>query len=80
MKELVDFDMDGTLAASKSSIDAEIGRLLESLLAVVKVAVISGGAWQQFVAHETISAPVPIAPSATGHGAVGSHQISIAVS
>jgi HAD superfamily hydrolase (TIGR01484 family) len=48
MKELVVFDLDGTLAASKSSIDTEMGQLLESLLAVVKVAVISGGAWQQF--------------------------------
>jgi phosphomannomutase len=48
MKELVVFDLDGTLAASKSSIDAEMALLLGSLLGLVKVAVISGGAWQQF--------------------------------
>ncbi len=40
--------MDGTLAESKSSIDAEMAKLLNSLLGIVKVAVISGGAWSQF--------------------------------
>ena len=48
VKELVVFDLDGTLAASKSSIDAEMAKLLSSLLSVIKVAVISGGAWRQF--------------------------------
>lgn len=48
MKELFIFDLDGTLAASKASIDAEMGSLLSSLLGVAKVAVISGGAWHQF--------------------------------
>src|SRR5579862_1308505 len=48
MKALVVFDLDGTLAESKSSIDAEMARLLNTLLGIVKVAVISGGAWQQF--------------------------------
>jgi HAD superfamily hydrolase (TIGR01484 family) len=48
MKALVVFDLDGTLAESKSSIDAEMAKLLNSLLGIVKVAVISGGAWQQF--------------------------------
>jgi phosphomannomutase len=48
MKALVVFDLDGTLAESKSSIDAEMATLLNSLLGIVKVAVISGGAWQQF--------------------------------
>lgn len=48
MKALVVFDLDGTLAESKSSIDAEMATLLDSLLGIVKVAVISGGAWQQF--------------------------------
>jgi hydroxymethylpyrimidine pyrophosphatase-like HAD family hydrolase len=42
------FDLDGTLAASKSSLDAEMSSLLHDLLGVVKVAVISGGAWLQF--------------------------------
>src|ERR1700734_1609251 len=48
MKELFVFDLDGTLAASKAPIDAEMGSLLSSLIGLAKVAVISGGAWQQF--------------------------------
>ena len=48
MKKLIVFDLDGTLAPSKSSLDAEMASLLHDLLDVVKVAVISGGAWLQF--------------------------------
>jgi hypothetical protein len=48
MKKLIVFDLDGTLAASKSPLDAEMLSLLHELLGVVKVAVISGGAWLQF--------------------------------
>ena len=48
MKSLVVFDLDGTLAPSKSSLDAEMAALLGRLLGIVKVAVISGGAWTQF--------------------------------
>jgi phosphomannomutase len=48
MKKLVVFDLDGTLAESKSDIDTEMAQLLERLLGFVKVAVISGGAWDQF--------------------------------
>jgi len=48
MKKLIVFDLDGTLAPSKSSLDAEMSSLLHDLLEIVKVAVISGGAWQQF--------------------------------
>ncbi len=48
MKKLIVFDLDGTLAASKSSLDAEMLSLLHELLGVLKVAVISGGAWLQF--------------------------------
>lgn len=48
MKYLVVFDLDGTLAESKSSIDGEMVSLLNSLLAVLKVAIISGGDWPQF--------------------------------
>lgn len=43
MKRLIVFDLDGTLAKSKSSLDAEMAALLDSLLGIVKVAVISGG-------------------------------------
>jgi HAD superfamily hydrolase (TIGR01484 family) len=45
---LVAFDLDGTLAESKSAIDAEMAADLRALLGVAKVAVISGGAWPQF--------------------------------
>jgi phosphomannomutase len=48
MKKLVVFDLDGTLAPSKSSLDSEMASLLQNLLGVVKVAVISGGDWPQF--------------------------------
>jgi HAD superfamily hydrolase (TIGR01484 family) len=48
MKRLIVFDLDGTLALSKSPLDAEMAALLGRLLAVVKVAVISGGDWAQY--------------------------------
>ena len=48
MKRLIVFDLDGTLAESKSSLDAEMAGLLDSLLQIVKVSVISGGNWSQF--------------------------------
>jgi phosphomannomutase len=48
MKKLIVFDLDGTLAESKSSLDGEMAALLKDLLGIVKVAVISGGDWPQF--------------------------------
>lgn len=48
MKKLIVFDLDGTLAESKSSLDAEMAKLFSALLGIVKVAVISGGDWPQF--------------------------------
>lgn len=48
MKRLIVFDLDGTLAESKSSLEPEMSSLLHDLLGIVKVAVISGGAWKQF--------------------------------
>ncbi len=48
MKKLIVFDLDGTLAESKASIDTEMATLLDSLLKITKVSVISGGAWSQF--------------------------------
>jgi hypothetical protein len=48
MKKLIVFDLDGTLAQSKSTLDAEMASLLHDLLGVVQVAIISGGAWLQF--------------------------------
>ena len=48
MKKLIVFDLDGTLAPSKSPLAPETAALLHDLLKIVKVAVISGGAWAQF--------------------------------
>jgi phosphomannomutase len=47
-KELIIFDLDGTLAPSKSFIDPEMGELLVKLLARKKIAIISGGGYPQF--------------------------------
>jgi len=48
MKKLIVFDLDGTLAASKSSLDSEMATLLSMLTQIVQVSVISGGNWPQF--------------------------------
>ncbi len=48
MKKLIIFDLDGTLAKSKSPIDKEMADLLNHLLEVARVAIISGGDWPQF--------------------------------
>jgi phosphomannomutase len=48
LKWLIVFDLDGTLAESKRPLSADIAATLARLLAVVDVAVISGGDWQQF--------------------------------
>jgi phosphomannomutase len=48
MKELVAFDLDGTLAESKQAIKDDMAEALADLLGVVNVAVISGGDWPQF--------------------------------
>jgi phosphomannomutase len=42
------FDLDGTLAKSKSPLERDMADLLDRLMGVMKVAVISGGAWPQF--------------------------------
>lgn len=48
MKKLIIFDLDGTLAKSKSPIDDEMSGLLFNLLEVAQVSIISGGDWPQF--------------------------------
>ncbi|NUS40190.1 MAG: HAD-IIB family hydrolase [Terrabacter sp.] len=48
---LVAFDLDDTLAPSKSPIDARIGELLVALAERVEVAVISGGQLAQFTSQ-----------------------------
>ncbi|HUO23387.1 MAG TPA: HAD-IIB family hydrolase [Caulobacteraceae bacterium] len=48
MKNLIIFDLDGTLAESKSPLAPDMAQWLGRLLDVSQVAVISGGAWPQF--------------------------------
>jgi len=48
IKRLIVFDLDGTLAQSKSPIDPQVSALLQDLLGFMNVAVISGGDWPQF--------------------------------
>jgi HAD superfamily hydrolase (TIGR01484 family) len=48
VKELVAFDLDGTLAESKQAIQEDMGEAMADLLGVAHVAVISGGDWPQF--------------------------------
>ena len=48
MKELIAFDLDGTLAESKQPLGEEMGEALADLMTVAHVAVISGGDWPQF--------------------------------
>jgi phosphomannomutase len=48
MKQLVAFDLDGTLAESKQAVQEPMANALADLLDVANVAVISGGDWPQF--------------------------------
>lgn len=47
-KKVIIFDLDGTLSKSKSSLDETMASLILELLRVRYVAVVSGGAFQQF--------------------------------
>jgi HAD superfamily hydrolase (TIGR01484 family) len=61
-KELVVFDLDGTLAPSKSPLEPSMSRALTALLQKKKVAVIGGGSYEvfteQFVEH--LDCPKPL--------------------
>lgn len=48
-KEIIIFDLDGTLALSKAPIDDETSELLSKLLEKYKVLIISGGRLKQFL-------------------------------
>ncbi len=56
-KQLIAFDLDGTLAPSKQTIDAEMGMLLAELTQCTTVAVISGGGWPQFESQLVANLP-----------------------
>jgi hypothetical protein len=49
MNKLIIFDLDGTLAESKQPLTGEMAALVAQLLFLTKVAVVSGGALQQFL-------------------------------
>jgi phosphomannomutase len=59
---LVAFDLDDTLAPSKTAIDPRMGDLLVKLLGEVEVCVISGGNFGQF--ESQLIANLPVAPDA----------------
>src|SRR5487761_1655524 len=48
MKKLIAFDLDGTLAPSKSPLPDKMSELLNELLGKFQVCVISGGKFEQF--------------------------------
>jgi phosphomannomutase len=48
MKKVIAFDLDGTLAPSKSPLPERMGELLDKLLDKFQVCVISGGKFEQF--------------------------------
>ncbi len=56
-KDLIIFDLDGTLTPAKSTMRADMGALLSRLLAQKKVAVISGGTYNQFQTEFLASLP-----------------------
>lgn len=62
---LVSFDLDDTLAPSKSPIDPRIGELLIRLAERVEVAIISGGQIQQF--RSQVVERLPETPDALAH-------------
>lgn len=57
MKQLIAFDLDGTLALSKQPLDDDMVDAVTRLLDVMHVAVISGGDWPQF--HKQIASRLP---------------------
>jgi phosphomannomutase len=59
MKKLIVFDLDGTLAESKSAMSLDMAELLEELLKHFHVAIISGGAYPQFELQFLNSLPLP---------------------
>ena len=60
--DLVAFDLDDTLAPSKSSLDPKMASLLAELLEVVQVCVISGGQFGQFESQLIAGLPASAAP------------------
>lgn len=55
--KIIIFDLDGTLAMSKQALTSEMAALIAKLLAVTKIAVISGGALPQFLTQVVAQLP-----------------------
>jgi phosphomannomutase len=60
--DLIAFDLDDTLAPSKSRLDPRMATLLAQLLSVVEVCVISGGQFGQFESQLIAGLPESAAP------------------
>ena len=60
--DLIAFDLDDTLAPSKSRLDPQMATLLAQLLAVVEVCVISGGQFGQFESQLIAGLPETATP------------------
>ena len=59
MKKLIIFDLDGTLAESKTEMSLDMAEVLEELLRRFSVAIISGGAYKQFEKQFLNRLPLP---------------------
>lgn len=59
MKKLIVFDLDGTLAESKTEMSLDMAEVLEELLRRFSVAIISGGAYKQFEKQFLSRLPLP---------------------
>jgi len=55
---LIIFDLDGTLAESKQAITSEMAEQVAKLLTETRVAIISGGAFSQFLKQVVALLPV----------------------
>ncbi len=64
-KSLIVFDLDGTLAPSKSPLEPNMSKALVALLEKKKVAVIGGGSYEQFKSQ--LLAPFKCSPSLLKH-------------
>ena len=60
MKKIIGFDLDDTLAVSKSAISPRMAGLLANLLEKYEVCVISGGKFEQF--EKQITSQMDVAP------------------
>ncbi|MBM9468439.1 HAD-IIB family hydrolase [Nakamurella leprariae] len=70
--ELVAFDLDDTLAPSKSRIDPEMAELLTGLLPHVRVCIISGGRFEQFDTQVLANLPTALDAVTNGDASSGS--------